>query len=1299
MSTRLSIYCDKLLEAGWLAALVVAPLFFNVYSSRVFEPDKATLVRSLALVMIGAWIVKQLEISWRAGAAQSEDAATPRRAPLAEALRSIWRDNPFALPVFAIVVTYVIATIFSLVPDISLWGSYQRLQGTYSTFSYIAISVIAASTLRTRAQLDRAVNTILVVSFPIAFYGLLQHFRLDPLPWGGDTVDRVAANMGNSIFVAAYLIMAVPLAIARWLETLARATRNRASRAYTIGMVALVLAVLTGLWTLDFTLGLTLALVFIAAACVLALIARTSFRDALLTAMYTVLLAVQFVAILFTQSRGPWLGVAGGLFAFVVLYALARGARRVVLIAIGLAIVASAFLAVFNLPSSPLDPLKQVPYFGRLGRILETESGTGKVRELIWEGALPLILPHQPIWAPTSGDDVFNALRPLVGYGPEAMYVAFNPFYPPDLAHYESRNASPDRAHNETFDSLVMTGLLGFGAYILLFVSVFYFGLKWLGFIRTSAERNVFVALWLTGGFVSAVVFGVWRGWIYLGVALPFGMIVGFFIFLIADAIRHCGSDMSALDPPRALWLSALIAALIAHFIEIHFGIAIVATRTYFWFYVALLVILGMNRLVEASAPIPAPPRPEPEPIARPASNRRRQRRRAAETQRVARAKPFGGWLGAIITLILQRVARGKPLEVSPVPVVAWTAVTTLIAVTLAFEFVTNQVGTPNSLELVQSALFTKGGEASYGVALLFALTWLVAGVVGLGEEYSPRASREVLGYEIALFIVLSFTAWLWFVLFQTRGLTQLGDQTAALINLLGFYYVALFIFVAVLAFGLWFDVTPQPVTSLHSPLSLIVTPILLVALPALISFTNYSSVAADIYYKAGLNYDGMGAWDNSISAYQRAFALQPTQDFYALFLGRANLEAARVASDSAKRAAFVAASEKVLLTAQRLNPLNTDHTANLARLNRIVAGFAADATERAVRYAKSSEYYQTATRLSPNTAYLYNEWSQTYSQSSDWEKARAALEKSLTIDDQYAQTYFLLGEYYRAKGDTARAAENYLKAIAIDPGALAEPDGTPSSEAMSALASSEYVTRALDAFRAASQRDPKALFPHYASADLYKRTHQPDLARRELEQAVELAPGDYLVNLALVNFLSENGQIDAAVPAMRHLLDLLSPQRTPDFQRFQDFYGQLQNLQRQIEAVRKSPNDASARRTLAQTWKARGQAQFALPEYQALARLAPSDYDAQKNIALLSVQTDRVEDAQRALVSAAALAPENEKPMWQNIQVALNAQKTNQFDAALKAAQATLALAPDADKSAVQAYVNALQEKIANSK
>ncbi|MBM3127544.1 MAG: tetratricopeptide repeat protein [Chloroflexi bacterium] len=1258
MTTRLSVYCDKLLEAGWLAALVVAPLFFNIYSSRVFEPDKAMLIRSLALVMIGAWIVKHLELAWRAG---SESAS---RASLARALRALPRDNPFALPVFAIIVAYSIATIFSVVPSVSLWGSYQRLQGTYSTFSYIAISVIAASALRTRAQLDRAINTILVVSFPIAFYGLLQHFRLDPLPWGGDTVERIAANMGNSIFVAAYLIMALPLALARWLETLARATRHATARALPLGGGALALMALTLAWLIDFTTGTALALGGLVSVCAFALIAKKNFRDALLAGTYTILLAVLFVAIFFTQSRGPWLGLAGGLFAFVVVYALARGARQVMLLAIGVALVASAFLAVFNLPASPFDALKQVPYVGRLGRILETEGGTGRVRELIWQGALPLFLPHAPLWSPTTGDDPFNVIRPLVGYGPEAMYVAFNPFYPPELGRLEARNASPDRSHNETFDALVMTGLLGFGAYILLFVSVFYFGLKWLGFVRSPGERNAFVALWLASGLLASLVFGVWRGWHYIGVALPFGMIIGLFVYLSAHALRHYDADARAADPPRALWLSALLAALIGHFIEIHFGIAIVSTRTYFWFYVALLVILGMNKLVATPAPEKVNSQPSPRADS---TVRRRARRHSAET------------------------ARAKPVEASPVPVIAWTAITTLIGVTLAFEFVTNQIGTPNSLDLVFAALLTKGNEASYGVALLFGLTWLIAGIIGLGEEYSPRVSREILGYEIALFVVLSFTAWLWFVLLQTRGLTQSGDLTNALINLLGLYYLALFLFVAVVAFGLWSDVTPRPAAWWRAPLNWIVAPILLFALPALIYLTNYSSVAADIHYKAGLNYDAAGAWDKSIEAYQRAFALQPTQDFYALFLGRANLEASRGTSDPARRAAFVATSEKILQHAQRLNPLNTDHTANLARMNRIVAGFPGSASEKNARYAKSSEYYQAAVRLSPYTAYLYNEWSQTYTQSGDPEKARAALEKSLTIDDQYAQTYFLLGEYYRTKGDPARAADYYLKTIALDPGPLAEPDGTPSSGALSVLASSDQIARAAQAFRAAIQKNPHALFPHIALAELYRRGNQFELARQELERAVEIAPGDLMARLTLVNFLSETGQIDAAVTAMARLLATLSPQRTPDYQRFQEFYNQLQNLQKQIDAVKNAPNDVAARRALAQTWKARGQPQFALPEYQALARLAPNDYDAQKNAALLSLQTNHPEDAQRALVSAVALAPENEKGMWQNIQVALNAQKTNQLDAARQAAQAALALAPDADKAALQAWVSAL--------
>ncbi len=58
MPTKLSRYCLGIMEAAWLAAVSIVPIFFNIYSSRIFEPDKIAILRSLALVTLAAWIVK-----------------------------------------------------------------------------------------------------------------------------------------------------------------------------------------------------------------------------------------------------------------------------------------------------------------------------------------------------------------------------------------------------------------------------------------------------------------------------------------------------------------------------------------------------------------------------------------------------------------------------------------------------------------------------------------------------------------------------------------------------------------------------------------------------------------------------------------------------------------------------------------------------------------------------------------------------------------------------------------------------------------------------------------------------------------------------------------------------------------------------------------------------------------------------------------------------------------------------------------------------------------------------------------
>jgi hypothetical protein len=57
-TSRVEAISEGIIETGWLLALGLVPLFFNICSSRSYEPDKVALLRSLAVVMVGAWAWK-----------------------------------------------------------------------------------------------------------------------------------------------------------------------------------------------------------------------------------------------------------------------------------------------------------------------------------------------------------------------------------------------------------------------------------------------------------------------------------------------------------------------------------------------------------------------------------------------------------------------------------------------------------------------------------------------------------------------------------------------------------------------------------------------------------------------------------------------------------------------------------------------------------------------------------------------------------------------------------------------------------------------------------------------------------------------------------------------------------------------------------------------------------------------------------------------------------------------------------------------------------------------------------------
>ena len=1016
MNTRLGHYCERVIEAGWLAAVILTPLYFDVYSSRVFEPDKLTLLRSIALLMGLAWLVSRIEravLNAQGGAAGK---------PLS--LRVWWRSltaTPLMLSVMLLVLVYIESTLFSIAPRTSFWGSYQRLQGTYTTFSYIIIFFVTWQTLRTKAQLERLLNVIVLTSVPISLYGVLQHYRLDPLPWGGDVVDRVTANLGNAIFIAAYLIMAFFITLERLVARFRRLLAEE----------------------------------------------NSSLADAFMGAAYLFALALQLMTIYFSQSRGPWLGLMAGFYVFmlIALVALRRSAadgKRLRPIEAGKAIVLAllspavgilpaylglilakrgrrwlwlswciqsilvlAFLGFLNLPNTPLAPLRQVPDFGRLGQIFDTDSGTGRVRVLIWQGAVQLLEA--------------NPLRTLIGYGPESMYVAYNPYYPPDLAHYEARNASPDRSHNETFDALITTGMIGFLVYFSLFVGIFLNGLRWLHLIPQRNEerehgrwqRPLFLALSIGGSALGVLVpLLIDHSLRFAGVGIPVGLILGVAVFLIVSAFARTQGDHAAESfGSREMLLVGLLAMIVAHFVEIHFGIAIATTRVYFWLGLAMLISVGMGALRPEAGPEPDfAPATRPQAIPASRHKRKAQHRTAIE-----------------------------PLAAPPAPSmaapIAIGLIGALILGTIFVDLTTNATGDPNPFRVLGNALaFIRpaGQPAAFspGILAMVFLTWILGAmlIVGEAENQPERPSSGWWARALGLYLGISLLGGLIYALFhasQLRGSRDLG--------LIVYYYYAFALGLVLLAA---FFLPGR--RTLHAPSFgrhwVWAYPVLALVVGVLV-YNNATIVRADIYYKIAWDSFHLPAtnaasahsadqttlqqlYDSALYYYDRALSLEPHEDYYRLFFGKAFLERATVTTnDPTLQERYLERSEQELLQARAENPLNTDHSANLARLYTTWASVATDPATRQEKQQKALEYYAAAARLSPHNAEIFDEWGEALLNAGQPQEALAKYQQSLALDNRYDQTYLQLGDYYLSQKQDDQALSAYQKAVQITPG------------------------------------------------------------------------------------------------------------------------------------------------------------------------------------------------------------------------------------------------------------------------
>jgi len=165
---------------------------------------------------------------------------------------------------------------------------------------------------------------------------------------------------------------------------------------------------------------------------------------------YSGLIIFETIILFLSYTRGAIFGLIAGAIIFsvgILLFGPRNRVKKFILAFLLLLVLAGGALFL----ARNTNFVKTEPLLYRLTD-LSFEVGTGKIRLVSWKIGLDAFLE-----------------KPLLGWGPENYYVAFNKHLDPVFFYYSGETF--DRAHNRLVDVLVMNGILGLLAYLSIFVA------------------------------------------------------------------------------------------------------------------------------------------------------------------------------------------------------------------------------------------------------------------------------------------------------------------------------------------------------------------------------------------------------------------------------------------------------------------------------------------------------------------------------------------------------------------------------------------------------------------------------------------------------------------------------------------------------------------------------------------------------------------------------------------------------------------------------------------------------------
>lgn len=169
---------------------------------------------------------------------------------------------------------------------------------------------------------------------------------------------------------------------------------------------------------------------------------------------YGALIAIFLFFFILSQTRGAFIGLGAGVFAMLVYFVFSKNAiiKKWSAVALGIFIILGG--TAFLLRNTSF--VQKLPV-GRLFQ-LSISDATAQTRFWTWGSAWKGFLA-----------------RPILGWGPENFTTVFDKYFNPK--HFAPGGQSEtwfDRAHSVFFDYLSETGILGFLAYVGIFITFYY---------------------------------------------------------------------------------------------------------------------------------------------------------------------------------------------------------------------------------------------------------------------------------------------------------------------------------------------------------------------------------------------------------------------------------------------------------------------------------------------------------------------------------------------------------------------------------------------------------------------------------------------------------------------------------------------------------------------------------------------------------------------------------------------------------------------------------------------------------